>query len=291
MTGRGPRPDPAPLIGLLLPALLIGAASAQVPRLEPLPWHALGDTLPAAVMFAAGRLEEPRLDWSVDRAELTVLWHGGEGTWLFLREELLSFATGGHRVLDRWPDLAGPDAGPDWPDERQVSGWGRPEFGVLTVAGLPLLGRCDVGLALGLPVGSDAFYPFSAASFPARLLVRRPFRLAGPLGLLLRAGGLLQLDSGRDDLDAAAFPGGWLLGAALTRDGGRGGELALEADLLDGRRAVRARLDWWLRTGERHALRLRAQQALDERADRPFGFGASVAWQVGLPPAPAAGPR
>lgn len=280
------RPARTPLLAMAAAALLAAAsARAQIPDLEAPPWTALADTSRASVLFGAERLRDPGVHWSVARLGLTVVWSPGETTRLFVRESYLTFTAGYLRSLVRWPGIAGPEAGAAWPNESQVSGWSRPEVGVLTRAGLPLLGRAELALAAGLPIGRDEFYPYSSASFPLRLLLRRGVPVGWGLSLAGLAGGTLHLDSGREVLDPEAFPSGFSLGAALLRDGGEKGELAVEAESAGGRTLVRARLDWWLHLSAEQAVRLRWQQFLGGGDDRPFETGLSIAWRVALPSA------
>ena len=148
----------------LLPWLLLAMAPAglrgQVHQLEPLPWAAMADTSGrrgAAVSWQHHL--DPVTEWRADRLGLTLTYPVGVRSVVFVRGGFWRLDTAARRALTRWPRLLltgqEADGEPGWPFESTVTGFDRPEVGVLMPLGLPLLGEGGLGFLAGLPIGHD----------------------------------------------------------------------------------------------------------------------------------------
>jgi hypothetical protein len=195
------------LLGHALPVV------AQIPHLDPLPWteaYELGDA--NALQVGMERLWDSGTGWTVNRIGLDGFLRTSKAGKLFLRIRYNSFDSDGYRALERWPNLnpAPTESSSEvWPYEDRVDGIFRPEIGLMTGLGLPLLGALQLGLAGALPVGRDELYPHGGVSVPVRGDLRKGLSLGADTALGLVLGGLLHLDSARGDLAPEAFPGGW----------------------------------------------------------------------------------
>jgi hypothetical protein len=279
------RPLPIPI--LLASALLCSglAARAQIPLLDPLPWPAPGREPSRAVELAYDRLEDETTHWLAHRVGLAMVLPAGSSSSFFVRAHYVTFDSFGTTVLERWPALASEDAEPGWPFERRTVGFARPEVGVLGQLGLPLLGDAQFALALALPVGREELYPFSAASMPVRLALRRPVPLADRVLLTLTAGRILHVDSGRDVFTAEAYPGGNHLGAGLVWNlaDRRSVRLDYVDESFEDARSSRLALEVRLPFSGLHSLHLRGERELAGRLVRAYATWITVAWHLALP--------
>ncbi|MFH1843069.1 MAG: hypothetical protein ABIF77_07650 [bacterium] len=261
---------------------------AQIPPLDQFPWLTPADSTSGRTMLVGwDRYDEEQVDWVTNRLGITGYWAPGPDTRFFVRLHYLVFSSAEVSALQRWPELAGEETEVDWPGEDQITGWDRPEVGLVTGLELPLLGRSQFGLALGFPIGRDELYPFSAASIPLRLSLLKQITLSPPWSLELEGGEIFHLDSAQEYLDPSAFPGGQQVMAALCwRQAGAGSAaLIVREERLDGRRRARVGLQIWIPQGENDSLGLAFQKDLGGSVDRPCTSQISVAYRVaGSPP-------
>jgi hypothetical protein len=280
----GPR---AALTWSLLAAWLIaGPAHAQILHLDPIPWQAAADsTSRLALVAEVDRFIDAETDWSLNRLLLTVVLPGGQAGTFFLRMPHLTFDTGAEPAAVRWPGILAAETDSTWPYSSRVKSFGQLEVGATGPLTLPLLGRLTYGTALGLPIGVDRLYPFSSTSLPLRLEARKTAGLPGPLAVSLDAGYLVNMDSGKDDLDAAAFPSGHRLGMRLHWYQGRGSRVEIGADLHErtGRRSVLAGLGWWVPWTPDGSLGLKIGKELAGGQDRPASWYFTMAWRFDSP--------
>ncbi len=156
---------------------------------------------------------------------------------------------------------------------------------------LPLVGLTEAALAMGLPLGPDALYPFSAGSWPLRLDVRRTWRGDAPWRCALQAGVETTFDSSGDELTADAFPDGWRFAAeaAWQPETWRQVVATYEERLLDGHASRRATLAGWFPLGGGSAVGLVLARELGPRADRAATNEVSLLWRFAGLPAPEVG--
>jgi hypothetical protein len=262
-------------LALLGGILASSPARAQLPHLDPIPWYAPADSTSRLALVAdLDRFHDPKFSWNLNRILLTAILPAGDDGVFFLRISHLTFDTAEVPVRSRWPWVIGEDAGPQWPGEQRVASFGRIEVGATAPIKLPLVSRVDYGLALGLPTGSDRVYPWSSTSLPFRLELRKNYALKGRTRLGLTGGYLAHLASGRDNLDDAAFPSGWHIGAQLDFFKGRAGRLGLAYDFHDrqNRRSQIAALQVWLPWSADGAVGFRAARELQGTLDRPAAW-------------------
>jgi hypothetical protein len=272
---------------LLAPALLILAAvpsaRAQLPHLDPIPWHTPADsTSRLAMMVDVQRTTDDHTGWNANRILLTaILPAGGRGTF-FLRIPHVTFDTDGLGLANRWPWVLGEAATDGWPGEDRLSSFGQIEVGVTGPVRLPLVGLSDYALGLGIPMGSDRVYPFSSTSIPLRLGYRKPLDLGDRRRLTLNGVYLKHMGSGKEFLNDAAFPSGWQAGASFDWYRGEGGRFGIGYDYHDreGRIAqlVAARL--WFPWSERAAIGLEAARELAGTLDRPAAWYFTLTWRL-----------
>jgi len=256
---------------------------AQIPPLDQIPWLTPADSTAGRTMLVGwDRCDEERVDWVTNRLGISGYWATGPNTRFFARLHYLVFSTANLSALQRWPELAGEETEVDWPGEDQITGWGRPEVGLVTGLELPLLGESQFGLALGFPIGRDELYPFSSASIPLRLSVLKRLLLSRPLSLDLEGDKIFHLDSSQEYLDPAAFPSGTQVSAALCwRPAGAGSAaLVVREERLDGRRRARVGLQIWIPQGENDSLGLAFLKDLGGSVDRPATSQFSVTYRV-----------
>lgn len=286
----------------VFPVLLLGALSggdarptpAQVHHLAEAPWHAL-DTGPRrrGVEMSWQQAIEPGVGWRSDRLGLVVLMPLGRQATAFVRADYLRFDTGDRPVFARWPQLQPADqqgsdaADSGWPHEAVINGFGRPEFGLLTPLTLPLVGRGDLGLQVGLPIGTDRLYPLSAACIPLRADWRRTVVTTGALHARLRVGSERTFSTLGDELEADAYPNGWRYALQVGSPPGRphGWQIAWTArELEDGRHERRVSLGGWLPLPDGHLLLVQAMRSLGDRTDRHATWIFGLTWHLGSPP-------
>lgn len=271
---------------LLAAWLLPGPARAQILHLDPIPWQAAADsTSRLALVAQVDRFLDADTDWSLNRLLLTVVLPGGQAGTFFLRMPHLTFDTGSEPAAVRWPGILAAQTDSTWPYSSRVKSFGQLEVGATGPLTLPLVGRLTYGAALGLPIGVDRLYPFSSTSLPLRLEARKMAGLAGPLQISCDAGYLVNMDSGKEDLDPAAFPSGHRLGLGLHWYHGRGSRVQIGADLHErtGRRSVLAGMEWWVPWTPDGSLGLRVAKELAGSADRPASWYFTVAWRFDSP--------
>lgn len=272
--------------------VLASPLSAQIPRLDAVPWYALTDsTSRAGVTFNLDRFWDDDTGWSVHRLGITMTGSFGLRSVYYLRAHVMRFDTDDLPVLTRWPELRGEGAADDWPGTTSPNGLARPELGLMVPLPLPLVGPTDAALVMGLPVGSDSLYPFSAGSWPLRLDVRRSWRLAPPWWLAVQAGGETTFDSSGEDLTPEAFPDGWRFGAeaAWQPSTWRQVKAGYEERRLGGRASRRASLAAWFPLGGGNAVGLVATRELGPRNHRAATSELSLLWRFAGLPRPEAG--
>ncbi len=242
---------------------------------------------------------DPATDWRADRLGLTLTYSVGARSVVLVRGGFWRLDTADRRALARWPHLlqTGEDAEgePGWPGETTVTGFDRPEVGVLTPLHLPLLGEGGLGLLAGLPVGRDQLYPVSAPCLPLLIEWRRTWRLLPAVRLGLRAGREQTVASSRDVLVEEAFPSGWryAVGVGTDPSAARGARLAWSArELTGGLHARRLELTAWAPLGGGHGLQLDLARELGGRAVRHAAWIVGLSWRLGSLPGedPAAAP-
>jgi len=287
--GGGWRPLPA----RCLFAVILGAAAtgrAQLPPREPLPWEILAPPSGRqALMLEAARFTDPDVGWRAQRLGFTAFWPRGPAGCLFLRAAWFAVDTGEAPVTTRWPHLAVPGDEPV-PEGNTAVGWGSPEVGWLSALRLGGLGVWQYAFAAALPLGRDELYPFASTSLPFRCQLRRPVRLGGRLEAGALVGLVVVLDSGRDRLQPAAYPGGTSAALDLVwRQSARHAlSIALAAESGGGALALQPSLAWRLPAGGRRELTLGLRRDLADAADRSYTTQAWLSWTIR--PAPGAAP-
>jgi hypothetical protein len=271
-----------PLFCLIL-AAVASPVRAQLPHLDPIPWHTPADsTSRLAMVVDLQRTTDDHTGWNSNRILLTAILPAGDRGTFFLRIPHVTFDTGGLSLRGRWPWVLGEAAEGDWPGEDRPSSFGQMEVGVTGPLRLPLVGLSDYAIALGVPMGSDRVYPFSSTSIPLRLAYRKPVDLGGRRRLDLKGVYLKHMGSGKDFLDDSAFPGGWLLGASFDWYRGEGGRFGVAYDFQDreGRlsQIVAARL--WFPWAQRSAIGLEVARELAGTLDRPAAWTFTVTWRL-----------
>lgn len=267
-------------------AAAVPAARAQLPHLDPLPWTSPADsTSRLALVVQVDRFADRGTDWAADRVMLTALLPAGAGGVWFLRLPYLSFDTAQLAVPARWPGTIGTDQPPRWPGSARLDGFGQLEVGTTGQLGLAGPGAWQYGLALGLPTGQNALYPWSSTSLPVRLQLRRDLRPGGPWHLWVGGGYLLHVDAGGDRLDETAFPNGWQAGAELALLRGRGSSWRLTGAWEDRntRRSLQVGAQVWLPWTATGAVGLRAARELEDADDRPARWWFTLAWRFDSP--------
>jgi hypothetical protein len=274
------------LLLFLLPA---SGTLAQIPYLEALPWSEASDSLTGGLaLFHWERFADAHTGWHADRVGVTGLVPLS-GAAIFFRESFVLFDTDNLSALRRWPEIAGEETTTDWPGERQISGWGRPEVGMFGLVDLPLLPPSQLALALGLPAGRDDLYPFSSVSVPARLGLRRVFKPAAEWQAAVSLTGILELDSGGEQLQPGAFPSGagWALTAA-RRLGTSRLELLYQGMRLGGRASDRLGARLWLELGSSgQQLGVQTRWEMAGTTNRPFAWSLALIWRLAGPSATA----
>jgi hypothetical protein len=276
----------------LLVALAGAPSRAQVPRLDPAPWYAVTDsTTRRGVVFGLDRFWDDDTGWSVGRLGITVTAPLGLRSVYFLRAHAMRFDTGERPVLTRWPGLRGEGAQDDWPGSVSPSGLARPELGLIVPLPLPLAGLTDAAITMGLPLGSDALYPFSAGSWPLRIDVRRTWRRGTAWRGAIKVGAETTFDSSDDVLTADAFPSGWCFAAEAAWQPAtwRQFAVAFEERRLAGHAICRATLAAWLPLGDESDVGLVLARELGIRADRAATNEVSLLWRFAGLSVPEAG--
>jgi len=281
----------SPIQGALLfvvAVMILGAvpARAQLMHLDPLPFFTPADsTSRLALVVDLDRFTDRKFDWNLNRIMLTAVIPAGDDAAFFLRLPHQTFDRGETSVRSRWPWAMGPDGQDGWPNESRTSGFGKLEIGVTGPVVLPVLRGMDFGLALGLPSGSDRVYPFSSQSIPLRLQLRKPVVLRAGLQAGFKAGYLVHLDSGKDFLDATAFPSGYQLGASLAGYGGRGSSWHLTWDYRneDGRKSQLVGVQGWIPWTDDGALGLKVAREIQGTLDGPAEWYFTLSWRFDSP--------
>jgi len=211
--GSAGRPCRWPTLALLATLLLLAQAAgvrAQIPYLDPIPWVKTTAKIgQEAVLFNLDRFWDTRTDWTANRLGVTGLLRAGRSGMFYFRVWYVAFDSGDLPVLERWPDVRGTDAEPDWPGEARSVGLGRPQLGAVGQFSIYGLGKWWYGLGVGLPIGRDQLYPMSAASIPVQLDVRKSLDLSAAVQLALYGGPIWHFPSSRDKLSEEAFPNGF----------------------------------------------------------------------------------
>ncbi len=291
------------LFQLLAFCLLAAPATAQIHHLEDLPWHAAADSSNRrGVLVSWDQFRDSDTHWRTDRFSVTALMPTGEQGVFFVRAGYLRFDTADARVFDRWPRLRAVDddgasvADEDWPGESMVGGFAQPALGLIVPFGAPGLGAGNLGLQVGLPIGSDELYPLASRSLPLIVDWRRPWSGVASLFGAVRVGYEQTLDSSGDELDAEAFPDGLRYGLELGTDPQRDRGLVVDwaaRELASGHHSRRLQLSGWLPAGAGTVVRLHLARDLGGRADRYATWTIGLSWSLaGLPrdDEPAPGP-
>jgi len=282
----------AAFLSALLVAIAGHPARAQIQRLDSAPWYAVTDSSSrGGVIFGLDRFWDDDTGWNVGRLGLTVTAPFGLRSVYYLRLHALRFDTAELPVLSRWPQLRGEDAEDDWPGSVSSSGLASPELGLIVPLPLPLVGPTDAALAMGVPLGSDALYPFASGCWPLRLDVRRTWRCRHGMVWAVRAGGETSFDSSGDELTPDAFPDGWRFAAdaAWQPETWRQVVASYEERRLAGHASRRVSLAAWIPLGDGHAFGLVVARELGPRADRPATNDVSILWRFAGLPRPEAG--
>jgi hypothetical protein len=194
----------------------------------------------------------------------------------------MGFHTGKASVLERWPWLAGDEVEWGWPYEKRVVGIVRFEIGVVGRLGLPAAGGGWFSVALGSPVSRDELYPFTSASFPLRLAIRKPVPLGSALRVNLDAGFVLDLSSTRGNLQPMAFSDGYMLGAGFEWSPGSRHliTLAWNTKQLQYASDTFASCRWWIPWGANHALGLGLEREIANSPDRTHLSLVTLTWRL-----------
>lgn len=289
-------PSSRRLLAAALVAVLAGAAGtvahAQISRLDPFPWYAAADSASRrGVVLGVDRFWDDDTGWRVQRLGVTVTVPFGSRSLYFLRAQVLRLDTAALPALVRWPQLRGNDAADDWPGTASPTGFGRPELGLIVPIGLPLTGAAEAALALGLPLGADALYPFSTAGWPLRLDLRRRGQFGGAWRWAAVVGAETTFDSSGEALTPDAFPDGWRDGIELAWEPQPWRRVALSYDerWLQGHKSQRASLTAWFPVKGGSAVAVVLARELGPRGDRAATDEVSVLWRFAVLPAAQAG--
>lgn len=272
------------LITLLCTYLPSAAVSGGPgPWAEPLPWDSLDHD--PGFRFEAQRFDDAASGWQADVLGLTSVVARGPRNRLYVRWRYLSLHTAGRPVFARWPGLA-PDvdggADPDWPGESAISGWGRPELGLLAPLGLPLLGESVFCGEAALPFARNDLYPYAARSASLRLALRRKIALSPGLALSLGVEQVMNMGAAGEDLSDEAFPSRGAWGGTLAWRLGGDRRLALDGRATDDGASRRLGLTLTWPLGEDRRLDIGLLHSLADEEDRLYGTRLSVGVTVGL---------
>ncbi|MHB8078956.1 MAG: hypothetical protein ACYDIE_06860 [Candidatus Krumholzibacteriia bacterium] len=284
---------PASVLSLL--AALLGAAAtgrAQLPPREPLPWEVLARPAERqALVLDASRFTDPAVGWRAQRLGVAAFWPRGPSGCLFLRAGWYALDTGNTPVSARWPALTVPGVAAAPPTGDTAVGWGSPEVGWLSTLQIGSLGVWQYAFVAALPLGWDELYPFASTSLPFRFQLRRPVRLGDRLEGGVLAGLVVVLDSGRDRLDPAAYPGGTsaALDVVWHQSARHALTFALAAESGGGASALQPSLAWRLPAGGRREVTFGLRRDLSGVADRAYATQVWFAWTIrSAVPAPPA---
>ncbi len=273
-------------VGFML-TLLFLLASSQVARgqlvhVDPIPWRAAADsTSRLALEVHADHAFDPRIDWTLNRLLLTVILPGGKDGIYFVRMSHMTFDSGNVPLLERWPDIQGPDMDSSWPASGRVKGFGQVQAGTCGQLQPPGLGRIDYGAALGLPVGTDDLYPFSTTSMLLQLELRKELALSSSLYTHGVFGYLSNVGSGRSGLDPEAFASGYHGGADIAWYRGRGSRLVATLDAEDrgGRSSLKAGMQCWFPWTDEGSFGVQVTREFAGPEDRAALWFVSLAWR------------
>ena len=251
-------------------------------HLDPLPYFAPADsTSRLALTVRTDRFEDGKFGWSANRLLITAQLPAGSKAAFFVRLPWVSLDNGGLSLFSRWPWLRNyDDEGQlvDWPEVQRRSSFGQPEVGLTGPVLLSGLGQWDIGAALGLPAGSDFLYPFSSASIPLRLQLRRRFDLGQRLHAASTFGYLKSMGSGKEWLDGdEAFTDGHLVSLQGGMNLGFRSRVLLGYTLQErsGRRSQEVGLEVWFPWADTGSVGLDFQRELQGSLDR------AAAWRLG----------
>ena len=271
---------------ILVTMFYAAPVGAQLLHMDPLPFFTPADsTSRLALTVDVDRFVDTKTDWTLNRLMLTAVLPAGDDGTFFLRLPYLTFDTGEIPVGSRWPWVLGPEGGEGWPNEKRISSFGKIEIGVTGPLVLPLLRGVDYGLALGLPSGVDRLYPFSATSIPFRVQLRKPVVLGGGLQAGFMAGYLIHMDSGKEFLDAYAFPSGYQLGASLARYGRPGSRWHLTWDYRneDGRKSQLVGVQGWVPWTDDGSVGFKVSREIQGTLDRGAEWLFTLSWRLDSP--------
>lgn len=261
-----------PVAVLVLVLLQPGAASAQMPYFDDLPFFTPADSTSRLALVAdLNRFEETKFNWSVNRLLISIILPAGQEASFFIRMPLTTFDTGQTPLFSRWPWLAGEEAD-SWPDSRRYSGFGQPEIGATGPLGLSMLPNWHYGVALGLPAGTDFLYPFSSVSMPLRLEARKMVAWGTNRQLGLNLGYVMNMKSAKDYLNSDyAFPSGWHLGSDLNFYRGRGKRMSLAYDYhnRNGKNLQLIGVQGWLPWTDDGSVGLKVSREIQGTLDNP----------------------
>ncbi len=276
---------------LLLTLVLLVATSrcvAQIPFSDRPFWYTqIDSTSQRAVVFSWDRFFDEQTDWVCNRMGISGILPTGDYGIFFLRMHWVSFDSGDLQALDRWPDLRAesavapeePDAY-DWPYERRMVGYGRPDLGLINRLRLPLLSEFQYGIALGLPVGRDRLYPFSAADIPIQCELRKQLSLDSHRQLTLLYGWIKDIDSSRDFWQPEAFPAGTRYGARFAWRFGprRLVAVSLIEESFPEMRSSRLGFRYEMPTGDRHSFAIDCEREIIGTLYRPAATYVRLLW-------------
>jgi hypothetical protein len=271
------------LLLVLVTVLLPGAVQAQLPYLDPMPWHTPADSTSRLAMLAqVQRFTDSHTGWDGNRFLLTALLPAGDKGTFFLRFPHVTFDSGDISLEQRWPWVIGEEAEEGWPGESRTSSFGQLELGATGPFRLPGLGGLDYGLGLGLPMGSDRIYPFSSTGAPFHLAMRKPVALGGRRRLNVSGAYLAHMASNKNNLSDYAFPNGWNLGATLDWYWAKGGRFGLGYDFWDrdGRRSQLVAARFYIPWTDQGAIGLEASREIQGTLDRPATWYFTLTWRL-----------
>lgn len=253
-------------------------AHAQLMHFDPIPFFTPADsTSRLALVVDADRFSDSKYGWTLNRILVTVVLPAGDGATYFIRLPHATFDTGTMPLASRWPDVLGPAGQDGWPADSRIASLAKIETGVTG----PLVPGLAYGVALGLPTGTDRLFPFSAMNIPLRLQLRKTAFVAHEVQVGAKIGYLLHMDSGRHELNGEAFPGGYQLGASLTRLAwsGRRAQLTWDYRNEGGRRSQLVGIAGWAAWGESSSLALKVAREFQGTIDRPAEWYFTVSWR------------
>ncbi len=266
---------------------------AAAPWAEPLPWEALDND--PGFTFGFQRFDDTASDWQVDAFTLMSVMPQGASNRFYLRWRHLNVHTADAPLFTRWPEAAPPleedeVADSDWPGEKGIAGWGRPELGLLAPIELPLLGSSVFCGEVALPFARNDLYPYSSRSISLRFGLQRSVSLRENLILALRAERILNMEAAGEDLSGDAFPARTAWGGGLDWRFAAAGVLRLEARTTTDTEASRLRLMLQLPLGKDRRLALGVMRSLADEADRLFETRFSAMVTVAMPGLPNSDP-